>query len=560
MKIEIDYIPSPKQTLFHTTDADEVLYGGAAGGGKSKAIAMDALSRCLRYPGTQAWIFRRTYAELEDTIIAEAKRSYPAEVGKYNTTKHEFALINGSKIIFRHCATTDDMYNYRGAEIQWLYFDELTSFEEVQYDFIRTRLRANKRLGVTPVTRSASNPGGIGHGWVKTRFVDAGRYYQKIKRSVYSEAIHATKTIVTQYIPALATDNPHITQDYIFELEQKPEALRNALLYGHWDAFEGQVFTEWKDDPSHYHDRLWTHVIEPFPIPLHWNRYMSFDFGYSKPFSCGWWAMSPDGTAYRYKEWYGWNGKADTGLQISPRQIAEGIVEREAEERANGLRILRVADPAIFDASRGESVAQMMEPNNLVRAGVGVFFERGDNARLSGLAQVHERLRFDPNGKPKMYVFNTCKQFIRTIPNLPYSLKNTEDVDTAAEDHCLAGDTMVKTADGYLTIKDLSDTIGYVMSYDGKYHKYTDCRKTQTNVDTFTITTDDGRTVTATKNHKFLLADGTWKRLDELQIGDELWEVSDGSKGYQRNKAGILRRCLLSLRELFSKEGRKAAS
>lgn len=434
-KIVIDYQPTKKQVMFHTTDADEVLYGGAAGGGKSKAIVMDALARTLKYPGTQAWIFRRTYSELEDTIINEAKKSYPDGIGKYNSTKHEFELFNGSKIMFRHCANTDDMYNYRGAEIQWLYFDELTSFEEVQYDFIRTRLRANVRLGVNPIVRSASNPGGIGHGWVKTRFVDAGAYGQKVKRRIYSDAIHATKEIVTQYIPALATDNPYITQDYIFELEQKPEALRNALLYGHWDAFEGQVFTEWKDDPKHYDDHIGTHVINPFPIPLHWNRYMSFDFGYSKPFSCGWWAMSPDGTAYRYKEWYGWNGHADVGMKISPRQIAEGIIDRETEEIENGISIQRVADPAIFDASRGESVAQMMEPNNLVRKGSGVYFEKGDNARLSGLAQMHERLRFDPDGKPKMYIFNTCRNFIRTIPNLPYSLKHAEDVDTAAEDH-----------------------------------------------------------------------------------------------------------------------------
>ena len=434
-KIVIDYKPSPKQMMFHQTDADEVLYGGAAGGGKSKAIVMDALSRCMTFPKTEAWIFRRTYRELEDTIIKEAQRSYPPQLGKYMKSQREFHLINGSKVVFRHCETIQDMYTYSGAEIQWLYFDELTTFEEVQYNFIRTRLRAADWLGVNPVTRSASNPGNIGHGWVKSKFVDAGKYFEKIPHVVKSDAINETRVIYTQYIPAVVTDNPHITKDYVFELEQKPEALRNALLYGHWDAFEGQVFTEWKDDPKHYHDHLYTHVIEPFPIPLHWNRYFSFDYGYSKPFSCGWWAMSPDGTAYRYKEWYGWNGHADVGLQLTPRQIAEGIVEREQEERNEGLNILRVADPAIFDASRGESVAQMMEPHNMVRSGEGVYFEKADNARLSGLQQFHERLRFDADGKPKMYVFNTCKNFIRTIPNLPYSLKHTEDVDTASEDH-----------------------------------------------------------------------------------------------------------------------------
>lgn len=437
MAIRVDYRPSYKQWIFHQTDADEVLYGGAAGGGKTKATVMDALARCLQYPGTLACIFRRTYSELEDTVIAEAKRSYPPEIATYNVARHECMFPNGSKILFRHCAAVEDMYNYRGLEVQWLYFDELTSFEEVQYDFIRTRLRAPKKLNVKPITRSTSNPGGIGHGWVKTRFVDAAPYMTKVKRKVYSEALHKTQTTITQYIPALATENPFITNDYIFELEQKPEALRNALLYGHWDAFEGQVFVEWKNDPNHYRDQKWTHVIEPFDIPIHWPRFMSFDFGYTKPFSCGWWAVAPDGTAYRYREWYGWDGHANVGVKLSPRQIAEGIVEREEEERREGLTILRVADPAIFDASRGESIAQMMEPVSSVniQRGAGVFFEKGDNARIAGLLQLHERFRFNKDGKPKLQVFSNCRQFIRTIPNLPYDLKHVEDVDTDSEDH-----------------------------------------------------------------------------------------------------------------------------
>lgn len=437
MKVVIDYRPSYKQYIYHTTDADEVLYGGAAGGGKTKATVMDAFARCMAYPGTLAVIFRRTYSELEDTVIAEAKRSYPPEIAKYNVARHECMLPNGSKILFRHCASVEDMYNYRGLEVQWLYFDELTSFEETQYDFIRTRLRAPKMLGVKPITRSTSNPGGIGHGWVKTRFVDAAPYMQKVRKDVYSAALHKTQTTITQYIPALATENPHITQDYIFELEQKPEALRNALLYGHWDAFEGQVFVEWRNDPSHYRDHKWTHVIDPFEIPAHWPRYMSFDYGYSKPFSCGWWALAPDGVAYRYREWYGWDGHANVGLKLAPRQIAEGIIEREEEERREGITIMRVADPAIFDASRGESIAQMMEPISSVQTtrGAGVYFEKGDNARLAGLMQMHERLRFDERGRPKMQIFSSCPQFIRTIPNLPYDLKHVEDVDTDSEDH-----------------------------------------------------------------------------------------------------------------------------
>ena len=271
-------------------------------------------------------------------------------------------------------------------------------------------------------------------------FVDAGPYMEIQTQEIWSEALHKTKRIRTQYIPALATENPFITDDYIFELEQKPEALRRALLNGDWDSFEGQVFKEFVNDRNHYKDRKWTHVIEPFDIPDDWPRYFSFDWGFSDPFACQWWAMDYTGTAYLYKEWYGCvPKKADTGLEISPQQIMAGILERETEEEEKNIKIYRIADPSIFDRSHGESIADKMAPGfygNLK----GVVFNPADNTRLPGKMEVHERLRFDENGRPKMYIFNTCDDWIRTVPNLPYSTKKTgnrkhEDIDTDAEDH-----------------------------------------------------------------------------------------------------------------------------
>ena len=439
LTVQICYAPTPKQRVFHASCANEVLFGGAAGGGKTKAIVMDALFRCLKWPGTHAYIFRRTYGELEDTLIREARESIPETLGEYTASRHEISFPNGSKIHFRHCSHVDDMYLYKGVEIQWLYFDELTSFESEIYEFLKTRLRARKSLGVAPCVRSSSNPGDIGHGWVKKMFVDAGPYGEMITRRIVSSATGEERDYRIQYIPALVTDNPYIGEDYLFQLESKPPALRNALLYGDWNAFEGQVFTEWEDRPEHYIDRRWTHVIAPFEIPLSWPRYMSFDHGYAKPFSAGWWAAAPDGTVYRYREWYGCEeGRADKGLRMTPRQIAEGILEREEEERQNNLRIDRIADPAIFDRSRGDSVAQLMEPQ-WSQSGAqyvpGVYFRPGEHNRLSGKMELHERLRFDPEGRAKLYVFSTCRDFIRTVPALPYSARNCEDVDTAAEDH-----------------------------------------------------------------------------------------------------------------------------
>ena len=433
MNIVLDYTPTKKQRLFHSSTADEVLYGGAAGGGKSYAICWDAFFRCMKYPATHAYLFRRTFPELEQTLVRTMLRIVPKELGVYTASTHEMKFINGSVAHFCHLSNEGDgLLKYQGAEIHWLYFDELTHFTKAMYDYLRTRLRAEKRLGIVPCVRSASNPGGPGHSWVKMRFVDSTDVGEKINRiPVKSEVLGTTTYRTVQYVPATALDNPYITQDYIVELEQKPKALREALLLGKWDAFDGQAFPEFTDDPAHYADRLYTHVIDPFEIPLSWTRYVSFDLGYSRPYSFGVWAVDPDGRAYRYKECYGCvEGEANTGLMHTPGEIANALARLMEQEFTEGLHISGIADPAIWDRSRGMSVEEQIR--NVFS---GVIFRKGDNTRLAGKMQLHERLKFDEDGMPMLYVFRTCKDFIRTIPALVYDAQKPEDIDTAGEDH-----------------------------------------------------------------------------------------------------------------------------
>ena len=218
-----------------------------------------------------------------------------------------------------------------------------------------------------------------------------------------------------------------MSEDYIFELEQKPVKLREALLEGKWDAFEGQVYEEFADDPRHYADHRWTHVIDPFVIPAHWRRYRSFDFGYTRPFSIGWWAVDEEGTLYRYRELYGCpKGQANVGVKWTPGEIAEQI--RAIESAAGETGVIGVADPSIWDASRGQSVAEQMMAK-------GVTFMPGDNARLAGKMQIHYRLAFDAHGYAGMYVCSNCREFIRTLPALSYDERRVEDIDTEGEDH-----------------------------------------------------------------------------------------------------------------------------
>ena len=208
-----------------------------------------------------------------------------------------------------------------------------------------------------------------------------------------------------------------------------PEAQRKALLYGDWNTFSGQVFTEWKDNPDGYKRRQFTHVIEPFDVPRHWRRYRSFDFGYSKPFAVQWWAVDTDGRVYLYRQLYGCTETPNTGVKWEPRKIAKEIRKIE-DEQEKGNTIIGIADPSIWDKSRGSdgTVINMMEEE-------GIYFDKAKNDRISGKMQIHYRLAFDKNGFPMMYVFNTCRQFIRTLPNLVYDAVHVEDIDTTQEDH-----------------------------------------------------------------------------------------------------------------------------
>ena len=170
-------------------------------------------------------------------------------------------------------------------------------------------------------------------------------------------------------------------------------------------------------------------MINDFLIPPTWKIYRGFDFGYAKPFSVGWHAVDHDGCIYRIKEWYGCTKEPNTGIKITPQEMAQGIKEIEASDpNLKGKKVIGIADPSIWDKSRGESVAEMMEK-------CGVYFSPGDNTRLAGKMQYHYRLAFDKNGRPMLYIFRSCKQFIRTVPALVYDQSKVEDIDTTGEDH-----------------------------------------------------------------------------------------------------------------------------
>ena len=432
--MKVIWEPQEKQAMFMQRKEFEALYGGAAGGGKSDALVIEAL-RQVNIPHYKGLILRKTFPQLTELIEKSEnyyKKAFPK--AKYVETSHTWKFPSGAKIRFGSMQHTKDRLNYQGQAYDYIAFDELTHFTQEEYMYMLSRCRPNGP-GTMCYIRATANPGGIGHGWVKERFITAGAPFETIYNDIEyidneGKTHNAKRTRV--FIPSTVFDNPALLRNdpgYVEALAALPAAERNALLYGNWDTFSGQVFTEWLNDPAHYEDRLHTHVIKPFQVPAEWSVWCSIDWGYSKPFSVGWYAVDRDRRMYRIREYYGCTGTPDEGVKLEPTEVARKIIEIESTDpNLKNRKIHRVGDPAIWGSQGTESVGALFERER-------IYFEKGENDRLQGKMQIHHRMRFDENGIPLFYCFNTCKHFIRTVPALVYDESDVEDVDTKQEDH-----------------------------------------------------------------------------------------------------------------------------
>jgi hypothetical protein len=426
--------PSPKQELFLLDEHRHVGFGGARGGGKSFAVRLKAIILALIYSGIKIMIVRKSFPELVANHIKPLKEilkiGTPDAVAKYNDSKKEMTFPNGSEILFRYCDTEKDVDRYQGTEVDIMFLDEATQLSEEQIKKLCACVRGVNDFPKR--TYYTMNPGGKGHGYIKRLFID--KLYEN---GEYPEEYSFIQSLVTDN-KALMESNP----EYIRELEALPPKLRKAWLEGRWDVFEGAFFEEFRatPEPQKCHDagiteeealieHRWTHVIKPFDIPKDWKIYRSYDWGYGKPFSCGWWAVDYEGCAYRILELYGCTGTANEGVKWSNKEQFDKIAEIEREHPyLKGKRIQGVADPSIWDGSHGISAAEEAEKHQL-------WFTKGINDRIAGWMQVHERLRFDENGKSMMYFFENCKDSIRTMPLMMYDEHKPEDLDSDLEDH-----------------------------------------------------------------------------------------------------------------------------
>ncbi len=387
-----------KQKRFIDATEDEVLFGGAAGGGKSYGQLVDTLLYALRYPGSKQLILRRSFSELEKSLIRVSMEIFPREIYSFNSARHTGRFSNGSVVDFGYCANESDVYQYQSAEYDQIRFDELTHFTESQYLYLISRLRGANDF--PKQIKSSTNPGGIGHGWVKARFIDP---------HPPGEAFSTEEGLTRIFIPAHLSDNRFLVakdQGYKRRLMALPEREQRALLFGDWDVFEGQYFEEF--------DRA-VHTCEPFAIPEAWRKYRAIDYGLDR-LACLWVAVSPEGKCYVYRELC----KSQLPISVAARSILDSTPEGE-EIYAT------LAPPDLWHRSQesGKSKATIF-------ADEGLSFTKTSNDRECGWLAIKELLRDKGNG-PGLQIFKNCVELISCLPAL--QIDRLHPTDCATQPH-----------------------------------------------------------------------------------------------------------------------------
>lgn len=452
---KVSWAPQASQLPFVTCPVKEILFGGSRGGGKTDASLGRFLIQAMHYgsigkgSGVKGLFLRHTYPQLE-AVIARSKEILPKHNWVFNESKTSWKGPQNQSLKFRPLETDDDAANHQGADYTSIMAEEVTNWADPKPLFkLKGTLRS--ATGIHTSFTCTANPGGKGHQWVKSRYIDPAPDGWKVIQEVDP---HSGQIMERIYIPSRLTDNKILMENdptYIATLSQTgSEAQVKAWLFGLWDSIEGQYFDEWDSRK---------HVCKPFHVPDHWTRFRGADWGSYHPFAVLWFAVAsehyrlpngyilPKGGLIGYREWYGISHdrtgsiRPNVGIKLPAEQVGLGIASLEKDDARISYGVL---DPSAFASSGGPSYAERIARASKFR----VMFRPADNSRtakegrLGGWDQVRSRLRgekLDPaqnEEQPMLVFFNTCVHTIRTVPFLQHDDGKPEDLDTQGEDHC----------------------------------------------------------------------------------------------------------------------------
>ena len=444
LTVTVPYTPNEKQAIFHASPADEIIYGGAKGGGKSCALVMEALAYGMENVGATIYLFRETYDHLESNLIKEWKERVPKELYTYSETKRIASIRGGSKVYFRYLESVADAEGYDGRSIDFIGVDELTKHREEAIQILLSCLRSPKGFKTKFV--GTCNPGNIGHRWVKQRYIVATNYGKRI-------IVDPDTGNMIQFIPAKVYDNFAIMENdprYIKRLENLPPKKKQAFLHGDWDIYEGQAFEEFNRE---------IHVVEPFEIPKDWRRWRSADNGYTDPFAWFWFAVDYDGTVYIYREFT--RERKDEKLTYSEQ--AKKVVELSRyrkltysdPDKKEPIGLKEYDEPCGFtvvghDAWASHPLAERKSGSSKGKTIIDYYAEGGlkdcipcINDRRLRKATWHEYLRpfegVDGKLTAKVKIFSTCEMLIETLPMQVEDEKDSEKVAESDIDHWYDG-------------------------------------------------------------------------------------------------------------------------
>ncbi len=440
-KVQYDYVPTIKQTMLHGfTGVDEILFGGASGGGKSRAGRAEAIRMATLVPGSLTYVFRRTFPQLQQDVIPKFRVEMPRGLAKYNSSDHTWYFTNGSRIVLGHMQNEADYENYLSSEPQLIVWEELTQFTEMQYRMMRGRLRAAgpvldrmNQLGWICRSLGTTNPGGVGHAWCKSRFVDPGVINKPWRPANTDEERNPGLRV---FIPAKLEDNPHMDPTYEQRLDNLDPIMRRAYRDGDWDILKGVRFPQFRRS---------LHVVEPGAIPVDFIGHpmaVGVDYGLVDPWCALWGIQLNDGLIYVYRELY--------GPGYTAAQQARMIKDAEMDgERMPHRPLPIVMDPSMWKRS-SEQVEKNLDPSLppvgsvawYYRKEFGAQIQKARNERISGWAQIDELLRVREDGLPRLIISSACTNLIRELPAQQRHKTNPEDLQATGEGHADAADAL----------------------------------------------------------------------------------------------------------------------